>query len=326
MTLRNNDIYGNPRINEPNVALRLIDTVWRAGAVSRLHAALRNDVSHYHSVCLAEGRRSGWQYRLLAIVVAIALAYRVAGDLAFLATLHPQISIVATIFAAASISGIVGFAFSPLAGVIVFQLDGNFIHAVQTLIVASISLQAFGVWSLRKHIELRRLAPLLIGGLAALIPGIVVLMSLNPRLLTWLIGAIVVWYGLYALNAMPKKFDAAPPWSAYVAGALGGLTGPLAGFPGCFVTIWCGWQGWDKTTQRAVYQPYILVMQIVTLAGLSIVQGNPAALTSDMLQYAVPAIAGSWLGMAVFGTLTDKQFARLVAVFLVISGIGLLTK
>ncbi len=36
------------------------------------------------------------------------------------------------------------------------------------------------------------------------------------------------------------------------------ITGGLAGFPGAFVTIWCGLKGWDKAHQRGVYQPFIL--------------------------------------------------------------------
>jgi hypothetical protein len=48
-----------------------------------------------------------------------------------------------------------------------------------------------------------------------------------------------------------------------VAGALSGFVarnGGLAEFPGAFVTIWCGLNGWDKARQRGVYQPFILGM------------------------------------------------------------------
>jgi hypothetical protein len=57
-------------------------------------------------------------------------------------------------------------------------------------------------------------------------------------------------------------------WLDAAAGALGGITGGLAGFPGSFATIWCSMRGWDKLRQRAVYQPYILGMQLVTIACL----------------------------------------------------------
>ena len=31
------------------------------------------------------------------------------------------------------------------------------------------------------------------------------------------------------------------------------------------MTIWCSMRGWDKQQQRAVYQPYILAMQLLTI-------------------------------------------------------------
>jgi len=34
------------------------------------------------------------------------------------------------------------------------------------------------------------------------------------------------------------------------------------------VTIWCSMRGWDKLRQRATYQPYILAMQLLTIACL----------------------------------------------------------
>ena len=57
-----------------------------------------------------------------------------------------------------------------------------------------------------------------------------------------------------------------------LAGALGGITGPLAAFPGAGVTIWCGMRGWDKVEQRAVYQPYILIMQLIGVSTLYLLQ------------------------------------------------------
>ena len=55
-------------------------------------------------------------------------------------------------------------------------------------------------------------------------------------------------------------------WIDVCVGALGGITGGLAAFPGAFVTIWCSVRGWDKSVQRAVTQPFILAMQLITLA------------------------------------------------------------
>jgi hypothetical protein len=36
-----------------------------------------------------------------------------------------------------------------------------------------------------------------------------------------------------------------------------------------FVTMWCSVRGWDKSVQRGVTQPFILAMQLVTVACLA---------------------------------------------------------
>jgi uncharacterized membrane protein YsdA (DUF1294 family) len=106
---------------------------------------------------------------------------------------------------------------------------------------------------------------------------------------------------------------------------LGGLTGPLAAFPGAFVTIWCGMQGWDKVTQRSIYQPYILIVQVLTLAAL-IAVSRRARLDAELLTYALPGVAGAVVGLRIFHRLTDLQFQRLVNVALIVSGVALALK
>ena len=108
-------------------------------------------------------------------------------------------------------------------------------------------------------------------------------------------------------------------------GALGGITGPLAAFPGAFVTIWCGMRGWDKVAQRSVYQPYILILQVLTLGGISVI-GGPSGFDEHLIAYALPGVAGAYLGVRVFQKLNDAQFRRLVNLALIVSGIALALK
>jgi hypothetical protein len=130
-------------------------------------------------------------------------------------------------------------------------------------------------------------------------------------------------YGAYMLVRRPFAIRGGGVVANAAVGALGGLTGPLAAFPGAFVTIWCGARGWDKTVQRSIYQPYILVMQLLTLGALTVPAGqfrfDPA-----LLGYAVPGIAGAFLGMRVFRGISDTQFNKVVNVALVASGLALM--
>jgi uncharacterized membrane protein YfcA len=110
-----------------------------------------------------------------------------------------------------------------------------------------------------------------------------------------------------------------------LVGALGGITGPLAALPGTWATIWCGMRGWDKLAQRAVYQPYILVMQLVGLGALFVLKPQ-SALDPGVLAYALPGLAGAVIGLRFFHGLTDLQFQRLINLALVASGAALAFK
>jgi len=109
------------------------------------------------------------------------------------------------------------------------------------------------------------------------------------------------------------------------AGALGGITGGAAGFPRAFVTIWCGMRGWDKNRQRAVYQPFILVMQIFTLAGLEVC-GGAHSYDASLMVYVPAALLGAYCGLFIFKRLNDRHFNVAIYLLLIASGIALVAK
>jgi uncharacterized membrane protein YfcA len=115
----------------------------------------------------------------------------------------------------------------------------------------------------------------------------------------------------------------------YIAGFLGGVTGGFAAFPGAFVTIWCGLKGWTKERQRGVYQPFILIMQLLALTLISFIQSSYTQAEEifgiSTISYVPGALLGTWCGIAIFRRLTDIQFARAVNLLLIVSGLGLLS-
>jgi len=163
------------------------------------------------------------------------------------------------------------------------------------------------------------------GGVGAIPIGIYLLFALPAQIYVFSIGVALSVYGAYMLMARPLLIRKGGTLATIAVGALGGLTGPLAAFPGAFVTIWCGMQGWDKVTQRSIYQPYILIVQVLTLAAL-IAVSRRARLDAELLTYALPGVAGAVVGLRIFHRLTDLQFQRLVNVALIVSGVALALK
>ncbi|MFZ1104965.1 MAG: sulfite exporter TauE/SafE family protein [Hyphomicrobiaceae bacterium] len=189
----------------------------------------------------------------------------------------------------------------------------------------TVGIQAWCVMGLRRTISWRAFAPFVAGGVAAMPLGIYMLLALPAQIYVFSIGVALSLYGAYMLLARPRLIRKGGALATIAVGALGGLTGPLAAFPGAFVTIWCGLQRWDKVTQRSIYQPYILIVQVLTLGAL-IAVSQRARLDAELLTYALPGVAGAVVGRRVFQRLTDLQFQRLVNVALIVSGVALALK
>jgi len=277
-------------------------------------------------------------WRVLAVAslaVCTAAAAPIAGgqwtDLDWHAITRPMerlpawLVISAIIFAAAAISSTVGFAFSAIAGAILLHYVPDGLEAVQIMLVASIGNQVYAVAGLSRAISWSRSLPFILGGVATLPVGVLLVRALDPGAYIPAIGGALVAYGLYMLLRRPVVLQGRHRVAEVLVGAIGGITGPLAAFPGAVVTIWCGLRGWDKVTQRAVYQPYILVMQVLAFAALWLLQRRGAS-DPMLLAYAVPGVAGAVIGLRIFNALSEAQFRRVINGALVVSGLALVLK
>jgi uncharacterized membrane protein YfcA len=105
-------------------------------------------------------------------------------------------------------------------------------------------------------------------------------------------------------------------------GFIGGILGGLGGYSGVLPTIWTQLRGWPKERARGVYQPYVIIMQAITLAGIMWVAFDPAGL---MLLIVVlpPLLLGTWIGWRLYGRLDDRRFRQALAVLLIASGVML---
>jgi uncharacterized protein len=236
----------------------------------------------------------------------------------------------AAIFGSALASSIAGFAFSAISGAVLFHDGGTPRHALQIMVVSSIAIQSFSVASLWRSIDWRTLRPFLCGGALGLPIGVFLLYHVPASMYMRAMGVFLLGYGAYMLVWRPPVVNVQPRSGAVIdtiVGVLGGITGGFAAFPGAFVTIWCGARGWDKIRQRAVFQPYILIMQIATIAALS--TGAPLSgeraprFDVTALAYVPLALTGAYLGMRAFQRLSDRGFARVLSLMLIASGIGL---
>jgi uncharacterized membrane protein YfcA len=74
---------------------------------------------------------------------------------------------------------------------------------------------------------------------------------------------------------------------------------------------------------RAVYQPYVIVMQAMTLAGILWVARDRADLKL-LVMILPPLFLGTWIGWKLYGKLDDRRFRQAIAVLLIASGFTLI--
>ena len=234
-------------------------------------------------------------------------------------------TIAATVAAAAFVASIVGFAFAALAGSALAYLRVEPVHAVHTIVVCSIAIQLYAVWKIRGAIRWRPLLPMIIAGAATVPLGVWVLRHVDSTLYAIGLGVFLSAYGGYTVVKRTKRALPANRCVDVFVGALGGVTGGLAGLPGPSVTIWCSMRGLDKLQQRATYQPFILAMQFVVLYCLHR-QDAVSILSVEDLRYVPFALMGGVGGFALFQRMTGRHFHAMTSLLLVVSGIGLLTR
>ena len=237
----------------------------------------------------------------------------------------PTAGIAAVVLIAALISSIAGFAFSALAGCALAYLNLDPINAVRTILVCSLAIQLYAVWKLRASIRWHSVWPLLFGGALTLPLGVWLLVRLDASLYAVGLGVLLIAYGGLALMRRKARVVGGGAGTAVIAGALGGITGGLAGLPGVSATIWCSRRGWDKQQQRAVYQPYILVMQLLTIALLHWQAPLEVQVTRN-LTFVPFALVGAIGGLALFQRMTNRHFHMATSALLLVSGAALLAR
>jgi uncharacterized membrane protein YfcA len=223
-------------------------------------------------------------------------------------------------FAGALVAGLSGFAFGLVAASIWLYILTPLQTA--TLIVAfGLIVQGYSVWKLRHALEWAKLWPFLLGAAIGVPVGVAILEWANPAHVRASIGVFLVLYSLYALFR-PKMASVTAGGGAADAGVgfLNGVLGGITGLAGILVTIWCGLRGWPKDRQRAIFQPAAVAIFAMSAAWLGI-KGSVSADTIRLFLFGLPVLlAGTWLGVKLYGHLDETAFRRVVLVLLFVSG------
>lgn len=295
------------------------------GALDRAHQQRAQYLNRITRQALRTATQAPTATKIVAAILsslALVAAYAAGLSEAGLTAATPALF---AVLLASTLSSIAGFAFSAICGVMLVPLINDPVQVVETMMVCSIAIQSLSVVVLWRDIEWSYLPPFLLGGLIGLPAGVELLIHLHPTQFRQAIGALLIVYAAYALLKRPIVISSGGKLADASIGFLGGITGGLAGFPGAPVTVWCALRGWSKTRQRTIYQPFILIMQILALALIQLLRGvhGQHELSLTQIQFAPVALLGTWFGLNVFRRMSDRTFNATVNLLLLVSGLGL---
>jgi uncharacterized membrane protein YfcA len=242
--------------------------------------------------------------------------------------------LVAILAASALMSGLSGFGFSAIGALCLIVLPPKL--GVPLLMTLSAANQLMSLRQLKadmapiKHWWPNGPAPYLLGGLIGVPVGLAILSSLPTSDLMLVFGGFLLLYSIYSL-ARPHgaRTTVHGGWIASsLVGMSGGVIGGFTAFPGAAVVVWNGLRHVPKKEARAIVQPYIFVLQLLSISLLALQKPETFGPTYWLLvAITVPVVLPcTLLGVKLYQSLSDVNFRRVTFILLGVSGLGLLIK
>ena len=222
------------------------------------------------------------------------------------------------------VSGLAGFGTALMAlGIWLYALPPAV--AVPLVLICSIVAQTSTLPSIWRSIDSGLVWPFLIGGLAGVPLGTVLIAHADPRVFKLTIGVLLLVFpaALY-FNTVPRAPRFGGRAADGIVGFVGGILGGLAGLSGPPPILWANLRGWNKEERRGIFQTFnwtILTASLCLQAGTGFV--NLEVLWLALLAF--PAtLVGAWIGARTYHALSDQNFRDVVLGLLFLSGLGLI--
>lgn len=184
-----------------------------------------------------------------------------------------------------------------------------------------------GLWLVRAEIlgNPGRLLRFLLPGLVGVPIGIMLLAVIDAGTLRKVIAAFLIIYGAYFgfRSALPA-FSRHTPVIDSSVGLIGGVLGGSSSVSGAIPSMWLSLRPWAKSETRAILQPFNVAI-LSTTVGLLFLKGAYDQTALNALYVTIPVgLIAAQVGIAVFRTLSDTGFRRLLIILSLLMGLGIL--
>ena len=219
--------------------------------------------------------------------------------------------------------GLAGFGTALMAlGIWLYVLPPSI--AVPLVLICSVVGQTSTLPSMWRTFDLTLFWPFLIGGLAGMPLGTMLIAHADPQIYKLSIGVLLLVFpiALY-FQRTPTAFSFGGRPADAAIGFAGGILGGLAGLSGPLPILWASLRGWGKDERRGIFQTF----NWTVLAAALYVQAATGFVDLQVIWLALLAlpgtILGAWLGARVYRALSDRNFRDVVLGLLFLSGVGL---
>lgn len=222
------------------------------------------------------------------------------------------------------VSGLAGFGTALMAlGIWLYVLPPSL--AVPLVMICSVVAQTSTLPSMWRSFDFTLIWPFIIGGLAGVPLGTLLIAHADPHLFKLGFGVFLLVFpaALYFQRApMAFSFGGKPADTA--VGFLGGILGGLAGLSGPLPILWASVRGWGKAERRGIFQIFNWTILLAALC----LQIGAGLVKTDVIWLALLAfpctVLGAWLGTRLYHALSDANFRDVVLALLFLSGVTLL--
>ena len=240
-------------------------------------------------------------------------------------TLDPlTLAIALVALVGASIQAVTGFGFGLVTmGLLPLLLPVE--QAVPMVGAWGWTLNLLILWRLRAHLELRRVLPMVAGGVLGIPVGLAFLKGVDEAVVKGTLGLVLVGYGLLALGGgvKPRAQAISDRWGL-LAGLLGGALGGAFNTSGPPVVIYVSLKGWDKDVATSALQAFFSFSSTFSLIGFWWAGLFTPTVVHTLLPLYPVVWLGSLVGARIYDRVPQERFRVAVLVLLVVLGASFL--
>ena len=220
--------------------------------------------------------------------------------------------------------GVTGFGFGLLA-IPLLSLFIDMKTGVPLCSLLGILITAFLSLRLRKHIDQRKILPLLFGCIPGVVTGTLVLKKAPTELLSVLMGVMLIAYALYRLTSKQQPRSIHPLW-AYAAGFFTGAISSAFSAGGPPAIIYTTLRGWNKNEIKATLSGFFLSGGLMVITAHAIT-GLTTRLVLHYFLFAAPVVIGGvYLGSLLYDRIDTGVYLKLLQYLLLAMGVLMIVK